>query len=53
MSTETPRFLPVRARTSVSPSEVVVEIGAARIRVTRGVDVALLSDIVRALQGVS
>jgi hypothetical protein len=48
-----PRFVPVRMR-SAGPAvgEVVVEVGGARIRVTRGMDVALLGDIVRALQGV-
>jgi hypothetical protein len=33
-------------------AEMVVEVGSARIRVTRGVDVTLLGDVVRALQGV-
>ena len=47
-----PRFVPVRMR-RVEPigAEVVVEVGGARIRVTRGVDVALLGEVVRALQG--
>lgn len=50
---ETPRFLPVRARSSALPDgELIVEVGAARIRVTRGVDVSLLGDVVRALEGV-
>jgi len=31
---------------------MIVEVGDARIRVSRGVDVALLGDVVRALQGV-
>ena len=48
-----PRFMPVRVR-SAGPAvgEVVVEVGGARIHVTRGVDVALLGEVVRALQGV-
>jgi hypothetical protein len=47
-----PRFVPVRMR-RVEPigAEVVVEVGGARIRVTRGVDVSLLGEVVRALQG--
>lgn len=47
-----PRFVPVRVR-RLEPvvADVVVEVGGARIRVTRGVDVALLGDVVRALQG--
>jgi hypothetical protein len=32
--------------------EIIIEVGGARIRVTRGVDVALLGDVVRALHGV-
>ncbi len=53
-SSEVPRFVPVRTRSADAPrSEMVVEIGSARIRVTHGVDLALLGDIVRALQGVS
>jgi hypothetical protein len=34
-----------------SPSELVVEIGAARIRVSSGFDAALLSDVVHAIHG--
>lgn len=51
---EAPRFLPVRLRRRPEPAlaEMVVEVGGARIRVSRGVDVALLGDVVRALQGV-
>jgi hypothetical protein len=30
-------------------AEMIVEVGPARIRVARGVDVALLGDVVRAL----
>jgi hypothetical protein len=32
-------------------SEVVVEVGSARIRVARGFDVSLLGEVVRALEG--
>jgi len=47
-----PRFVPVRVRRAEPVgADVVVEVGGARIRVTRGVDVALLGDVVRALQG--
>ena len=51
---EAPRFLPVRLRHRPEPAlaEMIVEVGDARIRVSRGVDVALLGDVVRALQGV-
>jgi hypothetical protein len=53
-SSKTPRFLPVRARTaSTVAAEMVVEIGAARIRVPRGFDVSLLGEVVRALGGVA
>jgi hypothetical protein len=31
--------------------DVVVEVGGARIRVGRGADLALVGDVVRALQG--
>lgn len=51
-----PRFVQVRTRQSkaaVAEAEVVVEIGGAKIRVTRGADVALVGDVVRALQGVT
>jgi hypothetical protein len=52
-SSDGPRFLRVRSSGSEPiVSEMVVEVGSARIRVTRGVDVSLLGDIVRALQGV-
>lgn len=50
-----PRFVRVRTRRSkptTAEAEVVVEIGGAKIRVTRGADVALVGDVVRALQGV-
>ena len=48
-----PRFMPLGVR-RVEPvgAEMIVEVGGARIRVTRGVDVALLGDVVRALHGV-
>ncbi|HEX3806944.1 MAG TPA: hypothetical protein VHV52_09220 [Gaiellaceae bacterium] len=46
-----PRFVPVRVR-GVEPfgAAMVVEVGGARICVTRGVDLALLGDVVRTLQ---
>jgi len=47
-----PRFLPVRVRRSPAvESDVVVEVGGARIRVGRGADLALVGEVVRALQG--
>jgi transposase len=47
-----PRFAPVRVRRSApTVAEVVVEVCGARIRVGRGVDMTLLGDVVRALQG--
>ena len=49
-----PRFVPVRMRRAKPlGGELIVEVGGARIRVTRGTDVALLGDVVRALQGVA
>jgi hypothetical protein len=51
-TTTAPRFLPVRTRAAkVATGEMVVEIGAARIRVAHGFDGVLLGDIVRALGG--
>ena len=48
----TPRFLPVRARRTVTAAaEIIVEIGAARIRVSRGFDTSLFGEVVRALGG--
>lgn len=38
-------------RAELAPTAVVVEVGAARVRVERGFDPALLRDIVRALSG--
>ncbi len=47
-----PRFMPVRVqRLEPVVTEMVVEVGGARIGVSRGVDIALLGDVVRALQG--
>lgn len=48
-----PRFMPLRVR-GVEPvgAEMIIEVSGARIRVTRGVDVALLGDVVRVLHGV-
>ncbi len=47
-----PRFAPVRVKRSpAAAAEMVVEVGGARIRVARGADMALLSEVVRALQG--
>ncbi len=45
------RMVPVVTRPSswIGAPEVVVEIGAARVRVTSGFDAALLSEVVRAL----
>jgi hypothetical protein len=47
------RIVPVVARPSSSDasSSVVVEVGAARVRVTTGFDGALLAQVVRALEG--
>jgi hypothetical protein len=46
------QFMQVRVRQAEAPSaEMTVEVGGARIRVTRGVDMGLLGDVVRALQG--
>lgn len=45
-----PQFVPVRRRLSPATGEVVVEVGAARIRVVDGFDVTLLGNVVRALQ---
>jgi len=51
-SARPPRFMPVRMRRAEPVgAEMIVEVGGARIRVTRGVDMGLLGDIVRALQG--
>jgi hypothetical protein len=48
----TPRFVPVRVRRAEPVgADVIVEVAGARIRVSRGVDVALLGEVVRALQG--
>ena len=50
--TTAPQFLPVRTRAADSATaEMVIEIGAARIRVARGFDGVLLGDVVRALGG--
>lgn len=47
-----PRFAPVRVRRTPAPAaELVVEVAGVRIRVTRGTDITLLGDVVRALQG--
>jgi len=47
-----PRFVQVGVRpVEAVGAEMVVEVGGARIRVTRGVDVALLGEVVRTLQG--
>ena len=49
-----PQFVPlVRRPAAEAPaSELLVEVGAARVRVTPGFDAALLADVVRALGGV-
>lgn len=47
-----PQFLPVRARSPrTEAAEMIIEVGDARIRLSRGVDVTLLGEIVRALGG--
>jgi hypothetical protein len=38
-----------RARSPVTPGDIVVEVGGARVRVTPGFDGALLAEVVRAL----
>jgi hypothetical protein len=49
-----PRFLPVRTRpTAATTTEMVIEIGAVRVHVSRGFDVSLLGDVVRVLGGAS
>jgi hypothetical protein len=50
---EPPRFLPLRTRAGGTAAEMVIEVGGARIRVLRGFDVSLLSEVVRALGGVA
>ena len=53
-SSKAPRFLPVRPRAAeMTVAEMVVEIGAARVRVRRGFDASLLGEVVRALGGSS
>jgi hypothetical protein len=52
-SSKSPRFLPVRTRAvEAAVAEMVIEIGAARVRVLRGFDASLLGEVVRALGGV-
>jgi hypothetical protein len=47
-----PRLLPVRIRQPESvAAELIIEVGGARVRVSRGADLALVGDVVRALQG--
>jgi transposase len=51
---QAPGILPVRVVSTASPasgSEVVVEVHGARIRVSRGADMGLLGEVVRALHG--
>lgn len=51
-SIATPRFAPVHVRrTAATSAEMVVEVGGAQIRVARGMDMALLGDVVHALRG--
>jgi hypothetical protein len=53
-SSKSPRFLPVRTRAvEAAVAEMVIEIGPARVRVLRGFDASLLSEVVRALGGVT
>jgi hypothetical protein len=48
----TPRFLPMRLRNApLVMGAMVVEIGGAQVRVSRGFDAMLLADVVRALVG--
>src|SRR4051812_13711202 len=51
-----PQFLQLVTKRPAAPtpssSELVVEVGAARIRVTPGFDAALLSGVVQVLKGV-
>ena len=51
-ASKAPRFVPLRTSGKPSSGEVVVEVGSARVRVSRGVDLRLLGEVVRALQGV-
>lgn len=50
-----PRLVPVEVRRVAEPpggdAEVLVEVGEVRIRVRRGADIALVSEVVRAVQG--
>jgi hypothetical protein len=49
---EPPRFLPLRTRAAgTAATEMVIEVGGARIRVLRGFDMSLLGEVVRALVG--
>ena len=49
-SSKGPRFLPVRTRGAErAAAEMVIEIGAAPVRVFRGFDASLLGEVVRAL----
>jgi hypothetical protein len=50
---DTPGFLRLvpRPAAAAAPSEMIVEVGPARIRVASGFDAALLEDVVRALGG--
>lgn len=51
-SSKTPRFLPVHTRAAgPAVAEMVIEIGAVRVRVGRGFDASLLGEVVRALGG--
>lgn len=47
------KFVPVvrRPRAVLAPTELLIEIGGARVRVAPGFDAALLADVVRALGG--
>ncbi len=54
-NTPKPQFLRLVTKRAAAPTpsvaELVVEVGAARIRVAAGFDAALLSDVVHALKG--
>lgn len=51
-ASKAPRFVALRTSGTSSGSEVVVEVGGAHVRVSRGMALRLLGEVVRALQGV-
>ncbi len=50
-SERAPRIVPLVPKPTAPSSELVIEIGAARVRVGRGFDRALLAEVVSALGG--